>query len=288
MAETSQVDSLERDKSHWDKKIVRTYVHHSDMQRRWAMAFLIPFLKSLEGREHILDIGCGDGRITADVSRFVPNGTVKGIDPSEAMLDWAKKQYHPYEYSNVSFQKGGFLEPGCKDTYDLVISCSAFQACSDQKKALCTIAHLVKSGGKLLMTLPAGHNSAWNQAVKNTQSRAKWSQYWANSATKTGLDPNEYAQILESNGFGSVQIEHHHTIDPFVDRDELIEMWLGVYPSVLPADLERQFFCEVIEEYLTLDPKGISPAGTIYLRCGYITVIAEKRRDPCYYFLVIS
>ncbi|PCI95272.1 hypothetical protein COB11_02625 [Candidatus Aerophobetes bacterium] len=50
------------------------------------------------GDENILDIGCGNGQITATVSKFIQNGSILGIDLSSEMIEWAKRQYHPIEY----------------------------------------------------------------------------------------------------------------------------------------------------------------------------------------------
>lgn len=46
---------LHADVSYWDSRLVKSYVHYSDLQRRWAMSFLAPHLKSLIGDEEILD-----------------------------------------------------------------------------------------------------------------------------------------------------------------------------------------------------------------------------------------
>lgn len=55
--------SAQSDESYWDGHLVRSYVHHSELQRRWAWSFLAPHLKNLKGNEAILDIGCGDGKV---------------------------------------------------------------------------------------------------------------------------------------------------------------------------------------------------------------------------------
>ncbi len=264
---------MKNDESYWDEKLVRTYVHNSEMQRRWAIAFLADHLKGLKGDERVLDVGCGDGRITADLSRFVPGGFATGIDPSEAMLDWAGKQYHSLEYPNLSFKKGGFLNPG-KDQFDLVISCCAFQQCPEQERGLSRLADLVKPGGKLLLTMPASFNPAWNQAAKNIQAAPKWSRYWQGGAQWARLSAKEIASILESKGF-TVHARENHTKDPFIDREELAGMLRGIYPSVLPEELEGQFFQELIDEYLRLRPEGMESSGVIYLECGYISIAAN-------------
>ncbi len=46
------------------------YARHSQGQERWAKELL--GLLSLKPDEDVLDIGCGDGRITAEISRLAP------------------------------------------------------------------------------------------------------------------------------------------------------------------------------------------------------------------------
>ena len=110
--------------SYWQGEMIRSYVHNSELQRRWAWSFLAPHLKEVPSEAKILDIGCGDGKITADIAKFVPKGQVVGIDPSESMLNWAKRQHHAAEYFNVSFQKGSFLNIETSECFDWVVSFS--------------------------------------------------------------------------------------------------------------------------------------------------------------------
>lgn len=44
----------------------------------------------LKGDEKILDLGCGDGILTEQLSLAVPNGNVLGIDASIGMIETAK------------------------------------------------------------------------------------------------------------------------------------------------------------------------------------------------------
>ncbi len=39
------------------------------------------------GDEVILDMGCGDGRITAALSKKIPNGKIIGTDPASKMTE---------------------------------------------------------------------------------------------------------------------------------------------------------------------------------------------------------
>ncbi|OCK77916.1 S-adenosyl-L-methionine-dependent methyltransferase [Lepidopterella palustris CBS 459.81] len=43
--------------------------------------------------DHILDIGCGDGLLTAQLKSLVPSGTVLGLDASASMITTAQNKY---------------------------------------------------------------------------------------------------------------------------------------------------------------------------------------------------
>src|ERR1700733_8424118 len=82
------------------------YHHHS--QQQWNVAY--EALKKLEfqGNEQVLDIGCGTGKITANIAGRVPNGSVLGLDISQGMTVFAQKIYPPF-YNNLSFLKADIL-----------------------------------------------------------------------------------------------------------------------------------------------------------------------------------
>jgi trans-aconitate 2-methyltransferase len=76
------------------------YKQHSKGQQKWARE-LIARLK-LKGTEDILDIGFGDGKVTAEIASYVPNGSVVAIDNSISMIKLAKKNYPTGEHPNLS------------------------------------------------------------------------------------------------------------------------------------------------------------------------------------------
>ena len=82
----------------------RDYHENSSMQRRLALE-LIDRL-TLKGDEHALDIGCGDGKVTAELARRVPLGLVVGIDSSEEMVRFA----HDPRISQLAMLEGDRFE----------------------------------------------------------------------------------------------------------------------------------------------------------------------------------
>ena len=63
------------------------YKQASEQQKAWGRKLIAEL--QFEGGERILDLGCGDGVLTAELAKFVPDGSVLGIDASESMIDTA-------------------------------------------------------------------------------------------------------------------------------------------------------------------------------------------------------
>ena len=83
----------------WDAK---DYAKNSQNQFQWAKE-LIPKLK-LQGNEALLDIGCGDGKITAEIAKALPNGKVVGIDSSPEMIKLSKNHFSLRAVPQYHFQ----------------------------------------------------------------------------------------------------------------------------------------------------------------------------------------
>ena len=72
----------------WNAK---DYANNSSAQESWANELLEKL--SLAGNEHLLDIGCGDGKITNSIANKLSNGHVVGIDRSKDMIELARSQF---------------------------------------------------------------------------------------------------------------------------------------------------------------------------------------------------
>ena len=80
----------------WDPKV---YEKSSSAQQKWAQELLSKI--SIRGDERILDIGCGDGKITAEIALLVPRGSVMGLDNSVEMLGFARSRFPPLSQPNL-------------------------------------------------------------------------------------------------------------------------------------------------------------------------------------------
>jgi len=65
------------------------YQRSSRHQKGWGSGLIDSI--AFRGDESILDLGCGDGALTAQLATLVPGGHVLGIDASAGMLETARQ-----------------------------------------------------------------------------------------------------------------------------------------------------------------------------------------------------
>ena len=66
----------------------KKYEKASAHQKEWGRKLIAEL--NLQGTERVLDLGCGDGTLTAQIADLVPAGEVVGIDASRGMIDVAR------------------------------------------------------------------------------------------------------------------------------------------------------------------------------------------------------
>ncbi len=117
------------------------YKQASKHQKEWGNS-LISGLK-LQGNEVILDLGCGDGVLTEQISRLVPRGKVIGIDASVGMINTAKK----LEKDNLTFICMDINNMDFVDYFDVIFSNAALHWIKDHKRLLINCLTALKSNG---------------------------------------------------------------------------------------------------------------------------------------------
>ncbi len=84
----------------------------------------------LTGVTSLLDVGCGDGRVTQSLAERVPGGPCVGIDPSPGMIAVAPAS------GNLTFEVDAVETMRFDDEFDLVVSFNALHWVTDQRRAL--------------------------------------------------------------------------------------------------------------------------------------------------------
>lgn len=112
-------------------------------------AFIVPYLRLADC---VLDCGCGPGSISADIAEIVSNGSVHGVDQSDAQIAEARQvQIRP----NLFFHVATVYELPFDDcTFDVVFAHALFEHLSDPAAALREIRRVLKPGGTVGLCSP--------------------------------------------------------------------------------------------------------------------------------------
>ena len=160
---------------------------------------------NLSGRERVLDIGCGDGTVTAAIAECLPEGSVLGIDRSPDMIRFAREEFPPDEYPNLSFAKGDAQALGFSGEFDLVFSNAALHWVYHHGPVLAGIARALASGGRMIVQMGGKGNAAQiYDALDTLLAEPGWGRYFRGFSFRYGFfSPEEYRPWLETAGLSS-------------------------------------------------------------------------------------
>jgi trans-aconitate methyltransferase len=251
------------------------YADNSSAQLQWAEELITKL--ALKGSESLLDIGCGDGKISAQLARVVKNGHVLGIDSSESMIKRASEQFPPAANPNLSFLQMDATEIHLPRRFDVAFSNAALHWVKDHISVLRGVHSCLKSGGKILFQMGGYGNAAEvfgtiQEIIKNP----RWKQYFEVFVPPYYFyKPEDYEVWLLESGFRSGRVELIPK-DMQHDRVKGLMGWLRTtwfpYTDCLPAELRDAFLEELVETYSSLHPADA--LGNIHIKMVRLEVEA--------------
>ena len=178
---------------------------------------------NLRGDEHVLDLCCGTGKSTLACLKFLPKGTVVGVDNSSGMLAEAEKKINSGKgEKKVKFILNDAMNLDFPDnSFDAVFMAYGLRNMPDYEKAIQGIHRVLKPGGKICI-----HDYSLK---KNFFVKAYWAvlgygfivpfctlisgsstiyQYLIKSVLKF-LSPQQIVDLMEHNGFENATAKAH-------------------------------------------------------------------------------
>lgn len=214
------------------------------------------------GNELILDMGCGDGRLSAALAERVPRGRVIGIDPSAKMIELALSSFPNKHFPNLLFQNLPAEAVQIEKQADLVLLLNALHWIRDPKKALQRIYEALKPGGTLYILTYPKESTYW-KFLDETLEEKSLHAFKEQSALKTILPTQDYKKILENLGFFIESCSLHNHLASYHSQQELIDYikgWLHCFVP-LPKNLENLFLnqaCQIASaRYLSVSSQKI-------------------------------
>ena len=123
--------------------------------RRHLITSLLETHYPRNGRQQILDIGCGTG---AMLDELAPFGTVIGADFAPEALQFCVTRGVGADLTRADVRRLPFADA----SFDVVTAMDIIEHIDDDKAASCEIFRVLKPGGRLLVTVPA-FPSLWSE-----------------------------------------------------------------------------------------------------------------------------
>ena len=205
---------------------------------------------AMTGNERVLDVGCGDGRITAAICDQLPDGSILGIDPSPRMIAAASTFRSP----RLRFAVGDVLTMPYRDEFDAVVSFNALHWVPEQNAALSRIrAALHDRAWALVQVVCQGERPSLEAVAMRTCDRPAWRGYFAGFRPPfVHVDPTRYAELAAAAGLRLVDRDVTDRRWDF-DTAEEFARWCRVgfdsWTARLPDDRAAAFVADVLAAY---------------------------------------
>jgi trans-aconitate 2-methyltransferase len=228
------------------------YSRIAQLQERMAAEALR--LLKLNGTERVLDIGCGNGNVTAQISSRVPEGAAVGIDPSSEMIAFASSQFPSATHTNLQFEVGDARSLRFRDEFDLVVSFNALHWIPDQNAALRSLRSTLKPDGMAQLRLvPAGKRKSLENVIEETRCSPRWAIFF-NDFHDPYLHwtPEQYAAAAERNHFRVQDVRTEDQAWDFKSREAFIAFGMVTFvewTKRLPEEQKPAFVIDVLDRY---------------------------------------
>jgi ArsR family transcriptional regulator len=160
-----------------------------------ALGHLLPPLR-------VADLGCGEGYLTIEASRWASE--VIAVDRSASVLQRARELATRRKVSNITW-KAGELEqlPLADDSVDVALLSQALHHADDPVRAITEAARIIVPGGRVLLLDLREHNETWV--------RDRLGDRW------TGFSEEKLRRLLADAGLENIKVTigARRTGDPF-------------------------------------------------------------------------
>ncbi len=210
---------------------------------------------NIKAGDHILDIGCGTGRLAEYISKIIgARGRVYGIDPAEYRIQIAQQKIKDNIQPNVFFEVGIGEDLSCftDNSFDKVVMNLVFGWIADKRTTLAEVYKVLKPDGLLGITtssrgLPGPLNVITDELLKREPYAS-----CAKAVPDNSITTDELFRLLIDAGFGDINLKLRRTTVHYRNPGDLIEFTeashFGNYLTHVPVHLHNAYMSEYIAE----------------------------------------
>ncbi len=259
---------------HWNAD---DYRQNSAAQQQWAQELIAKL--NLIGNETVLDVGCGDGKVTAEIASHLSRGQVIGVDNSDAMIALANREYPESSFPNLRFQQMDARELSFDGQFDVVFSNAVLHWIHDHSPVLSGMFQSLKPGGKILLQMGAQHGiRAFMDALDQVLTLPQWSGYFTGFPCPYGFKSiADYQTLLPAIGFEIKRLEliEKHVVHR---NKEALKGWVRTtwipYTERVPENQRADFIDAIADQYLESNPAD--EVGRVHVLMVRLEVEAKK------------
>jgi len=220
----------------------------------------------LEGNERILDIGCGNGKITSAIAARVPQGAVLGVDASQNMIAFAQSHYGPIQ-PNLRFEVADVRNLTYQNAFNLIVSFNALHWVPEQDAALRSIHSALETNEQALLRLvPQGSRKCLEDAIEDICHAPQWVQYFLNRQKPyIHFTPEEYRALAEHNGLCVLRTIVEDKSWDFKSREAFFafcQVTFVEWTQFLPESEWAAFITDVLNSYQSIAADTPAEANT--------------------------
>lgn len=253
------------------------YARNSDAQLKWAQELRQNL--NLQGNESVLDVGCGDGKITADFATTLPRGRVTGVDSSPEMIAYATRTYVSKQYPNLSFACVDARSLDFDQEFDLCFSNATLHWVDNHQAFLNGASRSLRRGGRLVISC-GGQGDAADvlQVFSELASGESWQSYFDGFHNPYFFyGDQDYSLWLEKAGFNVERLELVPT-DMTHPGKEGLAGWIRTtwmpFTQYVSESKRDNFITHIVETYLERVP--LDQSGLAHVRMVRLEVSALK------------
>ncbi len=204
------------------------YEQASAHQKEWG-AKLITEL-ALKGHECILDLGCGDGALTARLAECVPAGEVVGIDSSQGMIQVARGRRR----ENLAFILMDIRNLDFHEEFDVVFSNATLHWVQDHQSLYRNVRRALRPGGVLRFNFAGAGNCAhFFTVIREAMSLDGIASCFESFQWPWYMPVvTEYEPLVRGSGFHDTRVWEENADRFFPDAEAMVQ-WID-QPSLVP------------------------------------------------------